>query len=282
MSNLSAASLHVTEKRIGAEIKKMNENRDPSYQIIQDEKHKFTFYFMFCGDPTSSYNNGRYIAKIMLPNDYPQNPGDFYMLTPSGRFNVDRKICLTISAYHKDSWSAIWSINKMVIAFMSIFNSDDTHGISHIKETDHERKIKAHDSLNYNLKHHRDICMKFTQFIDPDGMLYTKEEILSNIQSTKKVKKPKKIKKVEPENTDNKQILDPENTENKQMLEPENTENKQMLGMENTENKEPEPIIAEHIQQILDKIPQNYEEWKIHMKHTTINTYNEQLFRMYF
>lgn len=35
-----------------------------------------------------------------LPSEYPFKPPEIYLLTPSGRFEVNRKICLSISSFH--------------------------------------------------------------------------------------------------------------------------------------------------------------------------------------
>ena len=83
----------ITEKRLIGEIKNLEKNRETYYQVIQDGTDPFKFYFLLRGDPTSVYKGGYYIGKITLPNDYPKSPGEFYMLTPSGRFTVDTKIC---------------------------------------------------------------------------------------------------------------------------------------------------------------------------------------------
>ena len=103
------------------------------------------------GDADTDYKGGRYIGRIEVPADYPKNPGNFFMLTPSGRFEIGKKICLTNSGYHKESWSPMWNLKNMVIAFASIFGDDTTSGISHIKRTPAERKEMAAKSMQYNL-----------------------------------------------------------------------------------------------------------------------------------
>ena len=184
-------SFNITLKRIKGELKLLEKNREPFYQVIQDEKNELNFYFLIRGDSSSAYNGGYYIGKIVLPQDYPQKPGDFYMLTPSGRFAIDKKICLTNSGYHRENWTPMWNITNMVVAFVSIFTADDTDGISHIRETFEARQHKARTSLDYNLEHYSDICVKFTQFFKPDNTIRTDEEIISYIQEHK-AKKPNK------------------------------------------------------------------------------------------
>jgi ubiquitin-conjugating enzyme E2 J2 len=181
----------ITTKRLKGEIKNLEKEREAYYQVVQDDVNKFMFYFLLRGSPDSPYKDGYYIGKIILPQDYPANPGDFYMLTPSGRFSVNSKICLTNSGYHKESWTPMWNIKNMVIGFVSVFLTDNTSGISHIQEASNERIKKARDSMTYNMANHYDICMKFDQFVKPDGTLRTNKEIddFVNKLREKKVKK---------------------------------------------------------------------------------------------
>ena len=183
--------LLITAKRLKGEIKNLEKEREAYYQVVQDDVNKFMFYFLLRGSPDSPYKDGYYIGKIILPQDYPANPGDFYMLTPSGRFSVNSKICLTNSGYHKESWTPMWNIKNMVIGFVSVFLTDNTSGISHIQETPSERIKKAHNSMIYNMANHHDICMKFDQFVKPYGTLRTNTEIDDYVNKLreKKVKK---------------------------------------------------------------------------------------------
>jgi ubiquitin-conjugating enzyme E2 J2 len=191
------ASKLITIRRLKGELKNLEKNREAYYQVVQDKKDQLLFYFLLRGDNSSDYKGGYYIGKITLPDTYPQNPGDFYMLTPSGRFKVDSKICLTNSGYHKDMWSPMWNIKNMVIGFVSVFLSDDTTGISHIKESPRERKQKAQDSVNYNMTYHKDIFMLFDQFVKPDGTINSDTEVAEYIANIKLKRKQKKDKRRE-------------------------------------------------------------------------------------
>lgn len=48
-------------------------------------------------------------GRILLPTEYPMKPPSIILLTPNGRFEVGKKICLTISAHHPESWQPSWS-----------------------------------------------------------------------------------------------------------------------------------------------------------------------------
>lgn len=167
----------MTLTRLTNEMKVLNAERESFYQVVQDPGDMFKFYFMMRGDNESDYNKGHYIGRIELPKDYPKNPGNFFMLTPSGRFKIGSKICLTNSGYHKESWSPMWNLKNMVIAFSSIFLDDSTSGISHIRDSSANRKRMASESCDYNLKNHAEITKLFTQFITPEGKFRTYKEV---------------------------------------------------------------------------------------------------------
>lgn len=167
----------LTQKRIKGELKNLKKARMDNIQVIQDENDMFTFYFLLKGIKKSDYEGGYYMGKIILPNDYPNSPVDYKMLTPSGRFMINSSICLTNSKYHKEQWTPSWNLENMTVGFISIFNDDSEHGISHIRDTSENRKLLAKDSINYNMKHYGTIFKCFDQFVHSDGTIKTDEEL---------------------------------------------------------------------------------------------------------
>ena len=179
----------LTLKRLDGEIKDLSKNRINFCQAIRDENDPLIFYFLLRGDDNSNYNNGFYLGKILLPKNYPNKPGDFMMLTPNGRFEINKKICLTNTGYHSNSWSVMWSIRNMIIGFYSIFIDDNTNGISHIKMSKEKRLELAKNSIDYNILNYKDIFYKFDQFIKEDKSIrITSEEIdiyIKNLEEKK-------------------------------------------------------------------------------------------------
>ena len=194
MSTSTAPMSRLFLKRITGDIKDLDRNRMEFAQAIQDEQNIKLFYFML-RPKDEPYNGGYYIGKIELPDDYPKTPGTFYMLTPSGRFTINSKICLTNSSYHKENWTPIWSIRNMIIGVASIFVADDTTGISHIKDTSVNRKRMAQDSIAYNISHYADIFNKFNFFVNEDNSVKSDEEV-NLIVNANKVKQSGETQKV--------------------------------------------------------------------------------------
>ena len=126
-----------------------------------DKENPLIWYALFKGQKGSDYLGGEYILKIHHSPKYPAEPPSYYMLTPSGRFDVDKEICLTNSRYHKGEWTSTWNIKTILIAFYSIFLDDIEHGISHIKDTKENRVRMAIESIDYNKKNRKEIYENF-------------------------------------------------------------------------------------------------------------------------
>lgn len=60
------------------------------------------FYIIFIG--------GFYHGKLIFPPDFPFKPPSIFMLTPSGRFQTNTRLCLSISDFHPDTWNPAWTV----------------------------------------------------------------------------------------------------------------------------------------------------------------------------
>jgi ubiquitin-protein ligase len=134
-----------------------------------DKENPLIWYCLIIGQKDTPYYGGQYIYKVVHSPKYPAEPPDYYFLTPCGRYEVERKICLTNSSYHKGEWSSTWNIKTILISFYSIFLDDNEHGISHIvpssgktlKVLNIERVELAKTSIEYNNKHWKSIYNGF-------------------------------------------------------------------------------------------------------------------------
>ena len=160
----------IQKKRLINEVKLLSKQPLHYCTAYPDESNPLIWYFLIMGQKGTDYYKGEYIGKIVHSPKYPAEPPDYYMLTPSGRYNIGAKICLTNSSYHKGDWSSTWNILSILIAFYSIWLDDKEHGISHIVDSSANRKKMAANSVEYNLKNNYDIYMKFdrTHLLDDD------------------------------------------------------------------------------------------------------------------
>lgn len=157
------------KKRLVGEIRLLKKDPHEFIDVAPDSNDMLTWYFLIKGPMDCDYTNGYYIGKIMYPTTYPDSPPDFMMLTPSGRFLTEEKICLSNSTYHSDEWTPEWNIHGTLNGFLSIMTDDKERGISHISRSPEERKVMAKESIEYNRKHHPNLIKMFKRFLDDNG-----------------------------------------------------------------------------------------------------------------
>lgn len=205
-------SEEIKRKRLMNEQTRLQKSKLGFAQIYPNEKDPMEFHFLLKGHEDSEYKGGYYIGKIKIDKDYPAKAGDFMMLTPSGRFDINKNICLSNSAYHQDEHSPMWSIENMVVGMASIFHEEDhdkngkpKHSISHRYDSKEQRKLYASQSLSYNMANYSALFTKFNQLIDEHG--FPKVNITEVIKSTETESKEPKKKQVPPEEVKSQQTI---------------------------------------------------------------------------
>ncbi|KAM0722737.1 hypothetical protein Q7P37_002178 [Cladosporium fusiforme] len=114
-----------TIKRILKEASELANSPSADYHAAPLETDLFEWHFTIRGAPAPSpYENGFYHGRIVLPPAYPLKPPSFRFLTPSGRFEVNREICLSISGHHEESWQPAWGIRTALVAIRSFMDTD--------------------------------------------------------------------------------------------------------------------------------------------------------------
>jgi ubiquitin-conjugating enzyme E2 J2 len=73
------------------------------------------------------------------------------MITPSGRFECNQRICLTISDYHPESWNPVWKVESIIMGLLSFMLSEE-HSVGTMHISAGERKKFAKASRDWNLK----------------------------------------------------------------------------------------------------------------------------------
>eukprot|EP00038_Savillea_parva_P007508 m.170661 g.170661 ORF g.170661 m.170661 type:complete len:324 (-) comp13271_c0_seq1:83-1054(-) len=135
-------------KRIMREAREL---RDPTDQYAAGplEDNLFEWHFTIAGPSDTAFAGGRYHGRILLPTEYPMKPPSIILLTPNGRFEVGKKICLTISAHHPESWQPSWSIRTMLLAIITFLPTEGKGAIAALDYTDKERQDLAAKSVNW-------------------------------------------------------------------------------------------------------------------------------------
>jgi len=136
-------------KRLNREYMKILKN-PPQFIIARPlESNILEWHYVITGPPESPYHNGEYHGVLLFPPEYPYKPPAIKMMTPNGRFKTNYRLCLSMSDYHPDNWSAAWSVSTILTGLLSFMLEDDKT-VGSI-ETTKEEKIKyAKKSKQYN------------------------------------------------------------------------------------------------------------------------------------
>ena len=113
-----------TIKRILKEASELSAHPDPTLHAAPIESNLFEWHFTLQGPPGTPYSAGSYHGRIVLPPTYPLRPPSFRFLTPSGRFEVNREICLSISGHHEETWQPAWGIRTALCALRAFMEGD--------------------------------------------------------------------------------------------------------------------------------------------------------------
>lgn len=123
-------------------MKEAQELREPTEQYHAQplEDNLFEWHFTMRGPGESEFDGGLYHGRIILPPEYPMKPPSIILLTPNGRFEVYKKICLSISGHHPESWQPSWSIRTALLAIIGFM---PTHGAGAIGSLDYSKEERA-------------------------------------------------------------------------------------------------------------------------------------------
>ena len=132
-------------------MREAQELREPTEQYFAQplEDNLFEWHFTVRGAPDTDFADGRYHGRITLPAEYPMKPPSIILLTPNGRFELGKKICLSMSAHHPETWQPSWSIRTVLLAIIGFMPTKGAGAIGALDYTASERKILATKSKDY-------------------------------------------------------------------------------------------------------------------------------------
>ena len=143
----------MTNKRLVKEYKDIiKEPIENIYTRPLEENILMWNYIIFADN--ESYKGGVYHGVIELTKDYPMKPPSIKMYTPSGRFETNVRICLSMSDYHPETWNPSWGIKTILLGLYSFMIDDEfSEGtIGSIKATHIERVKFSENSMIFNEK----------------------------------------------------------------------------------------------------------------------------------
>lgn len=112
-------------KRLNKEYKQIQANPPPYILARPSESNILDWHYIITGPPGTPYENGQYHGRITFPSDYPFKPPRIKMCTPSGRFEINQRLCLSMSDFHEESWNPSWSVATIINGLLSFMTGDE-------------------------------------------------------------------------------------------------------------------------------------------------------------
>ncbi|KAF7724761.1 Ubiquitin-conjugating enzyme E2 6 [Apophysomyces ossiformis] len=138
-------------RRLTKEYMEIQKNPPPFIVAKPLESNILEWHYVIRGPPDTPYHGGEYYGRLTFPSDYPYKPPAIRMTTPSGRFQPDTRLCLTMSDFHPSLWNPSWSVATILNGLLSFMTTDETTTGS-IKTTESEKRLYAARSHKTNLK----------------------------------------------------------------------------------------------------------------------------------
>ena len=169
-------------KRLTSELSQIQKKMDslPYVKACAPEGDDlFKWNASLSGPEGSPYEGGTFNLSISFPQDFPFKPPSIYMLTPNGRFETDRRLCLSMSDFHPETWVPTWSVATIlngVLSFM-VETSPTTGSVETSLETKHKLR---RESAGFNARSEL-FCKLFPDLVG--GKLFTDPAALSSSQA---------------------------------------------------------------------------------------------------
>merc|ERR1712136_380029 len=112
------------------------------------------------------------------------------MGTPNGRFETGKKICLSISGYHPETWQPSWSIRTALLAIIGFMPTPGQGTIGSLDYPPEERKKLAKKSTSFSCD---ECCSAGSSIID---LLKSREEEQNEDSSKAKEARAEEAKKL--------------------------------------------------------------------------------------
>ncbi|KII63270.1 Ubiquitin-conjugating enzyme E2 J1 [Thelohanellus kitauei] len=125
-------------KRLLREVKELSVPTS-EYYACPLEQNIFEWHFTIRGPSQTPFENGIYHGRIIFPTDYPIKPPEIIFLTPNGRFQTNKKICLSVSSYHPEQWRPCWGVRTMLLAIIGFLPSPTEGAIGSADISDTEK-----------------------------------------------------------------------------------------------------------------------------------------------
>uniref|UniRef100_A0A6U0S8R1 E2 ubiquitin-conjugating enzyme n=1 Tax=Eucampia antarctica TaxID=49252 RepID=A0A6U0S8R1_9STRA len=140
-------------RRLQRELQSLMKNpmSNPRVLAVPNEANILEWHYCIEGSKETPYEGGHYHGKLLFPKEYPLKPPSVMMLTPSGRFKPNRRLCLSMSDFHPESWNPMWSVSTIITGLIS-FMVEKAPTLGSIETKESQKRKFARQSLDFNVR----------------------------------------------------------------------------------------------------------------------------------
>ena len=103
-------------------------SNDPPPGIVGVQPHPEDhreWHFVLSGPDDTPFQGGQYHGRPNFPKNYPFAPPSVCFITPSGKFEPNEAICLSMSNFHPEEWSPAWKLSTLLVGLLSFMTDSD-------------------------------------------------------------------------------------------------------------------------------------------------------------
>lgn len=143
----------LSTRRLTKELRALQKDpiKSPKITVQPNESNILELHYVIEGGAKTPYAGGIYHGKLIFPKEYPLKPPSVMMLTPSGRFQPSRRLCLSMSDFHPESWNPMWSVSTILTGLYS-FMIETAPTLGSIETTTSQKQRYARQSLEFNCR----------------------------------------------------------------------------------------------------------------------------------
>ncbi|CAK0807414.1 unnamed protein product [Prorocentrum cordatum] len=139
-------------RRLCKDLEQLERSNNPQLTVRPSEESMLEWHFAVHHLPDDTvYAGGCYHGKIIFPKMYPLSPPALVMLTPSGRFEVNKRLCISMTDFHPESWNPAWTVESILVGLISFMVDErETRSIGAMLEPPEVRQRLAATSAEFN------------------------------------------------------------------------------------------------------------------------------------
>ncbi|KAF3774569.1 Ubiquitin-conjugating enzyme E2 34 [Nymphaea thermarum] len=165
-------------KRLQKEYRALCKEPVPHILARPNPNDILEWHYVLEGSEGTPFAGGIYYGKVKFPSDYPFKPPGISMITPNGRFATQKRICMSMSDFHPETWNPMWSVSSILTGLLS-FMMDNSPTTGSVSTTVAEKQRLARASLAFNCKSPMFRKM-FPEFVEQYNQLQTAEKLNSD------------------------------------------------------------------------------------------------------